>query len=182
IGPYFNTTTASDPNGHLIRTAGYQDAGLGFKYEFIPSGQFTIGVDGLYTSPNGSPAYTNGGATEIVNLDVGYALTQTFSIGTTQAFISTSGLKTDGAMVKYGAWMPSVVATQQFDRTYQFFAEYVYLSKIAPDQNERSTLDYGLQHLLGKRFEIDVELGNSITANRNLQFHYVGAGVGVQLR
>lgn len=42
-------------------------------------------------------------------------------------------------------------------------------------------VDYGVQHLLSKHFEVDVELGNSITADPNLKFKYFGIGFGVQL-
>ena len=182
IGPYGNKLAVPDGTGGYSRTHGYQDSGLGFKYEFEPKGKFTIGVDGLYTAPNGSAGFTNGGSTETANLDIAYAVTPSFGVGTTQAFSSSSGFKADGSAARFGVWTPSVVFTQQLNHYYQLYAEYVYVSKLAPDQNGRAFVDYGVQHLLGKCFELDLELGNAITGDKNLRFHYFGVGIGWQVR
>lgn len=182
IGPYFNKLAVPDGAGGLARTHGYSDSGLGFKYEFEPRGRYTVGIDGLYTAPNGSAGFSNGGATETLNLNASYAITPTFAIGTTQAFLSTSGFKADGTQARYGAWMPSAVLSTQLNDNYQLYAEYVYLNKLAPDQSGRAFVDYGVQKLLGKRFELDMELGHSLTADRGLQFQYFGVGFGWQIR
>lgn len=181
IGPYFNKLAVPDGAGGLAITHGYQDSGFGFKYEFEPKGNFTYGIDGLYTAPNGSAGFTNGGATETVNLNASYALTSTFAVGTTQAFSSTSGFRADGTQGRYGLWLPSFVLSQQLHDFYQLYAEYVYASKLAPDQNGRAFVDYGIQHLLGKRFEIDVEMGHSITPDLTTRFQYLGVGFGWQI-
>lgn len=182
IGPYFNRLAVPDGTGGLNRTSGYQDGGLGVKYEFTPRGRFTVGVDGLYTAPNGSRGFTGGGPTETANVDVAYAATPSFGIGTTLAFLRASGFDASGKQKRYGAFMPSGVLTTQLNDAYQVYAEYVYLSKLAPDQGGRAFVDYGVQHLLGKRFEIDLEQGVSITPDTTLKFSYIGFGFGVQFR
>ncbi len=182
IGPYYNTLASPDGKGGLIRTHGYQDSGLGFKYEFIPRGRYTLALDGLYTAPNGSPGYTAGGATETINLDAAFAATSTFGIGTTLAYWSTSGFNTNGKRSRFEVLMPSAVLTKQLKGFYQLYAEYVYVSKLGPDRGGRAFADYGVQHLLSKHLEIDVELGNSITADPNLKFKYLGIGLGVALQ
>ncbi len=182
IGPYFNRLAVPDGTGGLTRTSGYQDGGLGFKYEFVPTGRFVVGVDGLYTAPSGSRGFTSGGPSETANLDVAYAVTPTFGIGTTLAFSSTSGFTAVGKQSGYNAFLPSGVLTAQLRDNYQLYAEYVYLSKLAPDQGGRAFVDYGVQHLLGKRFEIDLEQGLSITPDSNLKFSYIGFGFGVQFK
>ncbi|GAC1431506.1 MAG: hypothetical protein NVSMB6_29930 [Burkholderiaceae bacterium] len=181
IGPYYNKLASPDGKGGSIRTHGYQDSGLGFKYEFLQRGRYTLAVDGLYTAPNGSPGYTAGGATKTVNLDVAFAATPTFGIGTTFAYSSTSGFDLGGKLSRFTVFMPSAVLTKQLNGFYQLYAEYVYVSKLGSNQSGRAFVDYGVQHLLGKHTEIDVELGNSITANRGLRFKYLGIGLGVAL-
>ena len=182
IGPYYNKLATPDGAGGLVRTHGYQDSGVGFKYEFVPSARYTIGVDGLYTAPNGSTGFTNGGATATGNLDIAYQITPTFGAGTTIALSSTSGFDAMGRASRYTAFMPSAVLTTQLPDAYQLYAEYVYLNKLAPDQGGRAFVDYGVQHLFGKRFEIDVELGETITPNPTQKFTYFGFGFGFQLR
>ena len=182
IGP--NDVRARVPLGNGLDTVtnGAYDSGIGFKYELPPSGRYTIGIDGLYTSPNGSPAFTAGNATLTGNLDVAYALDATTGIGTTLAFSTTGGYAANGSHARYGTFMPSLVVTKQLPDAYQLYAEYVHLSKTAPDQGQRNFVDYGVQKLLGTRTEIDIELGDSITPNAARRFNYVGFGLGVQLR
>lgn len=132
IGPYFNKLTTPDGKGGTIRSHGYQDSGLGIKYELIPKGRYTIAVDGLYTPPNGSADYTAGGATQTANLNVAFAATPTLGIATTLAYSSTSGFKSDGKPSSFSVLMPSAVVTRQLPGFYQLYAEYVYVSKLAP--------------------------------------------------
>ena len=182
IGPYFNRLATPDGSGGLARTSGKQDGGLGFKYEFTPRGRWTIGVDGLYTAPNGSPGFTSGGATETVNFDAAYSITPTFGVGTTLAYASSSGFNAAGKQSRFPVFLPSFVATMQLADNYQLYAEYVYASKLAPDQGGRSFFDFGVQKLLGKRFEVDIEQGISTTPDSTLKFNYLGIGFGWQLR
>jgi hypothetical protein len=182
IGPYFNKLAAPDGNGALTRTSGYQDGGLGFKYEFPPHGRYTVGIDGLFTMPNGSPGFTSGGPTQTANLDVAYAITPTFGIGTTLAFVDASGFDAAGKQSRFLVFQPSFVLTTQLADNYQLYGEYVYASKLAPDQSGRAFFDFGVQKLLGKRFELDIEQGISTTPAANLKFNYFGVGFGWQIR
>lgn len=173
VGPYFNK---------LARTSGYSDGGVGFKYEFTPRGRFTIGIDGLYTGANGSPGFTSGGPTQTLNLDVAYSITPTFGVGTTLAYLSTSGFDAAGKKSRFNVFLPSFVLTTQLANKYQLYSEYVYASKLAPDMGGRAFFDFGVQKLLGKRFELDIEEGISTTPDPNLKFNYVGIGFGWQIR
>lgn len=176
IGPSYNRVA-----GNGSSTAGFQDSGIGFKYELAPKGDCTIGFDGLYTSPNGSSAFTNGGYTAAANGDLACSLTSSFGIATTQEFGTVSGARADGTFGRYLLWTPSIVATEQFAGGNQLYFEYVYQSKIAPDAGGRAFLDYGIQHLIGSHVEVDAEMGHALTGNAAQTFNYVGVGFGVQL-
>ncbi len=176
IGPAQNRTT-TNANG----AAGLQDNGIGLKYELAPESGCVFGFDGLYTTPNGSEAFTAGGYTATANADIACSLTNSFSIGTTQAFESASGSPEAGTFARYALWTPSIVATRQFPRDYQLYFEYVYQSKIAPNAGGRAFVDYGIQHLIGSHLEVDAELGHALTGNPAQTFNYVGAGIGVQI-
>jgi len=182
IGPYFNRLAAPDGAGGLARISGYSDGGLGFKYEFTPHGRFTIGIDGLYMGANGSPGFTSGGPTQTLNLDVAYSITPTFGVGTTLAYSSTSGFDAAGKKSRFNVFLPSFVLTTQLANSYQLYSEYVYASKLARDMGGRGFFDFGVQKLLGKRFELDIEQGISTTPDPNLKFNYIGVGFGWQIR
>jgi hypothetical protein len=72
--------------------------------------------------------------------------------------------------------------TTQIPHYYQFYAEYVLVSKIALNRGGRAFTDVGIQKLLGARTEVDIEYGHAFTGNPALRFDYVGAGIVVQLR
>ncbi len=180
IGPNYVATRTYQPSEPSVVTHGVTDSGLGFKYELPPAGRWTIGFDGLYTGPNGSPFLTNGSTTLTGNLDASYALTPSTGIGTTIAVSSTGALQ-NGVRTEYGITEPSFVVTKQIPHFYQFYAEYVFVSKVAPNAGGRTFTDFGVQKLLGTNTEIDVEYGHAFTGDPALRFDYVGSGLVLQL-
>ena len=174
------------PNVNRLSTAaglstGLSDMGAGFKYEFQPKTRFTYAVDGLYTAPTGAAAFTAGGPTETLNLDVAYALSPSVGLGTTLAAVSTGGARQDGTFGRFGAFDPSFVVTAQMPHEYQLYAELVGQSRIAPDLGGRWYTDFGVQKLVGRDFEIDVEEGVDFTPVLGSRFTYTGVGFGVLL-
>ncbi|MGA8574373.1 MAG: hypothetical protein WB609_01640 [Candidatus Cybelea sp.] len=177
VGPNYVATRAYP--GSSAVTHGVTDSGLGFKYELPPEGRWTLAFDGLWTSPNGSPFLTAGSATLTGNLDASFALSPSTSIGTTIAFLST-GAYENTIRSRYGVTEPSLVVTTQIPNDYQFYAEYVFVSKIAPSYGGRAFTDFGVQKLLGSRTEIDVEYGHAFTGDPALRFDYIGTGLVLQ--
>lgn len=182
VGPNYERTRTYAPQTPGTVTDGVTDSGLGFKIELPPHGRWGVAFDGIYTPPNGSPFLTAGNATFIGNLDAAYALGPSTSLGTTIAVASTGGYARDGTHARYGTLTPSFVLTQQIPNYYQFYAEYVFVSRLAPDSGGRAFTDFGIQKLLGTRTEIDLEYGHSFTGVSALQFEYFGAGIVVQVR
>lgn len=181
IGPnYLRTRSSGDAGSGIV--SGVADSGLGFKIELAPSGRWGVAFDGLYTGPNGSKALTAGNATTTLTLDAAYAITPTTGAGTTIAFSAGGGYAANGAHARYGVTEPSFVLTQQLPNRYQLYAEYVFVSKLAPDLGGRAFADAGVQKLLGDRTEVDVEYGHAFTAVPALRFNYIGAGLVIQLR
>ncbi len=181
IGPNYEgiRTYASGTRDTVIH--GVADSGLGFKYELPPTDRWTVAFDGLYTGPNGSKQLTAGSATVTGNFDASYAMSPATTLGTTIA-VSSTGNYANAVRTQYGVTTPSFVVTTDIPNYYQFYAEYVYVSKIAPDRGGRAFTDFGIQKLLGSRTEVDVEYGHAFTGIPALRFNYIGAGMVVQLR
>jgi hypothetical protein len=179
IGPNYVAVRAFAPGKPGTVMHGVTDSGLGFKYELSPTGRWLFAFDGLYTGPNGSPFLTAGSATLTGNFDASYSLSRATAIGTTIA-VSSTGQLNGNARTQYGVTMPSVVLTSQIPNYYQFYAEYVFVSKVAPNAGGRAFTDFGVQKLLGSRTEIDVEYGHAFTGDRALRFDYVGSGLVLQ--
>lgn len=182
VGPnYERTRTYSDGQMDALST-GVTDSGLGLKYELPPAGRWTVAFDGLYLPPNGSTFLTAGNTTLTGNLDASYALSPATSVGTTIAISSTGGYSAQRSHGRYGVTSPSFVIATQARNAYQFYAEYVFVSRLAPDVGGRAFTDFGVQKLLGTRTEVDLEYGHAITGIAALRFDYIGAGVVIQLR
>ena len=182
IGPGDVRERTLQPGTPDLVTNGSFDSGLGFKYECAPRGKTIFAIDGLYTSPSGAPAFTAGNASYTANLDIQYALGPSTGIGTTLAMSSTGGYAANGTHMRYGVFSPTVALTQSLRNHYQPYFEYVYDSRLSPSIGGRAFIDYGLQKLLGRDTEVDVELGHALTANPTLQLNYVGVGFGIQIR
>jgi len=179
VGPNYIATRAYGPGVESNATGGVTDSGLGFKYELPVQGRWTLGVDGLYLPPNGSPALKAGHSTYTANLDASYSLSLAMGVGTTVGFSST-GAAAPLAYAQYGVTIPSLVVTAQIPHFYQFYAEYVYVSKIDATDGGRAFTDFGLQKLLGTRTEIDLEYGHAFTGIPALKFDYIGTGLVLQ--
>lgn len=182
IGPNEIRVRSYAPPAPGATASGAADSGLGCKFELPPSERWGVAFDALYLPPTGSAAFTAGNATYTANFDAGYSLAPATSLGTTVAFSSTGGYGADGIHARYGLVEPSAVISQRLANAYQLYAEYVFVSKLAPDLGGRAFADFGVQKLLGERTEIDVEYGHAFTAVPALRFDYVGAGLVVQVR
>jgi hypothetical protein len=180
IGPNYESIRSYAPKTAGNTIAGVTDSGLGVKYELPPAGRWTLGVDALYTGPNGSPALTVGNATLTGNLDASYALSPATAVGTTIGVSSTGG-GIGAEHRQYGMTTPSFVLTTQIPNFYQFYAEYVLVSKVGPTQGARAFTDFGVQKLIGSRTEIDLEYGHAFSGIPSLRFDYIGSGMVLQL-
>ncbi len=181
IGPNYEGIRTYAPGKPDTVVNGVADSGLGFKIELPPADRWTIAFDGLYTGPNGSTLLTAGSATLTGNFDASYSMSPATSVGTTVA-VSSTGFYANNVRTQYGVATPSFVVTTDIPNYYQFYAEYVYVSKISPEHAGRAFTDFGVQKLLGSRTEVDVEYGHAFSGIPDLRFNYVGAGLVLQLR
>ncbi len=178
IGP--NLNRVRDRSGAV--TSGFSDLGLGFKYELPPGGRFTYGVDGLFTAATGSGGFGAGGPTQTLDVDVAYAASPAIGFGTTLAGASSAGFDASGRGARFGYFLPSFVVTAQIPNAYQFYAELVGQTKLAPGGGGHVFSDAGVQKLLGPDLEVDVEYGSSYTPIGGSRFQYIGTGFGLRVR
>ena len=183
IGPSFNRSRAG-----ASLTTGYSDLGLGFKYELPQAGRFTYAIDGLFTAATGTGGFSNGEPSETIDADISYSLSPAIGVGTTLAASSTAGLApsesashTTMVTARYGTLNPSVVVTAQIPNFYQFYAELVGQTKIAPQTGGRIYTDFGVQKLLGPNLEVDLEYGVDFTPLNGSRFRYIGTGFGLRV-
>jgi hypothetical protein len=166
--------------GGMGAVRGYGDSGIGAKFELPPSARSVFAVDTLLTFPSGSGGFSNGATAATLNLDASYSLSPVFGVATTAGFSSTAGVLASGANARYFAFLPSAVITAQLPGTVQFYVEIAHTSRIAPDGASRTILNGGVQKLLGRGVEFDVELGQTLNNARLARYHYIGVGFGFE--
>ena len=173
IGPAYGITSGGGAREH-----GAFDSGVGAKYEFFHDESNVAGSDILYTVPTGSPGFSNGGASETLNLDASHNVSSTFSVSGTIGLTSTPGTRLNGTNARYAAWLPSLAATEQFGARAQVYLEASDATRIRPDGGSQFALDGGLQYLLSPQIEVDVETGRTVTDIARSRF----IGFGFALR
>ena len=176
IPPNYNLT---HPNG-MPRTHGFNDSGVGAKFEVPPSSRSIFAIDTLLTFPSGSGGFSNGAPALTVNLDAAYSLSPVFGFATTAGFSSTAGSLPSGSNARYFAFLPSAVVTAQFPGAVQLYIEVAHTSHVAPGAGSRTILNGGVQKLLGRGVEVDVELGQTLNNAGAPRYHYFGFGFGLE--
>lgn len=174
IGPGY--VVARQPSGAVQR--GFLDTGVGAKYEFFNDAASAVAVDLLYILPTGAPAFTFGAPVATLNLDYGRSLSPVSGFATTVGIQSSYAQDLQGNSARFVSFAPSVAFTTQANPRTQFYFEAFGQTRIRPDGGTLFGLDGGIQYMLAPQFEIDAELGQTVTDL--IRGHYLGIGLGLR--
>lgn len=168
------------PNLELdfIGPSGKFDSGFGLKYEVAHDAQHVYGIDALYTLPTGAPGYTAGAPGEQVNFDYSGPLTPGLGFGMTLGAGNFAAQTIGGRVARATSLLPSGVVTAPLGERAQLYAEAYGSTRLRPDGGSLFGLDGGVQYLLTPSFEIDAELGRTVTDVAIS--HYAGFGIGLR--
>lgn len=159
------------PNGKF-------DSGFGLKYELGHDSQHAYAIDALYTLPTGSAQYTSGAPSEQLNFDYSAPLTPGMGFGATVGVANSAAQALDGHVARTTTLLPSAVVTTLLNDRTQLYLEGYGSTRLRPDGGSLLGLDGGVQYLISPQFEIDAELGRTITDIA--VSHYAGIGIGVR--
>jgi hypothetical protein len=174
IGPAY----AVQANAGVVQP-GALNSGLGLKWEFAHNATSEAAIDVLQTFGTGNATVGGGTPTTTLNLDFGRSLTQTLGAAMTMGIQSGTGNALDGSSARFTALLPSAVVTDQVRENLQFYLEAYGQTRLRPDGGSKFALDGGVQYLFSPRFEIDFEVGRTVTdVSRS---HYYGFGFGVKI-
>jgi len=163
------------------KTSGWDDFGLGAKYELGYSAQWLYGVNAAITYPTGSRAFSAGNAQFTGNFNWSYSATPMVSIVGTMSFNALSGLNSAGAAQSYFAFIPSVVVTTSTSSWSEFNVEYAYYSASGPGIGGRSVIDFSYEFAVGPHVQLDTEYGLSPTSLNGQKRHYFGTGASFMI-
>jgi Putative MetA-pathway of phenol degradation len=149
------------------------DSGFGAKYEFWHDGRRALAADFLYTMPTGTIANSAGAPVQTLNLDYGTPISGNFGLAI------TLGGQSSFAGRRFYSWVPSAVISDQWSPRAQAFVEAFGQSRTRPGGSALFGMDAAFQYLLTPAFEVDVEVGRTLTDTQRV--HYAGFGFGARL-
>lgn len=160
------------------RTGGFQDSGLGAKYELWHHGGAAMGLDFLYTMPTGAAAFTAGAPEQTVNLDYSAPVSSIFSVSSTLGIQKSYAVSASGASGHFISELPSVLITDAWNTRAQAFVEAFGQTRTRPDGVSMFGVDANVQYLLAPPIEVDVGVGRTVTAGA--PSHFAGFGFGLR--
>ncbi|HET9097739.1 MAG TPA: transporter [Candidatus Baltobacteraceae bacterium] len=175
IGPAYDVLQAARGGG---RSGGFQDSGVGAKYELWHHGAAAMGLDFLYTIPTGAAAFTAGAPEQTVNVDYSAPVSSIFSISSTIGIQNSFAASASGASGRFISGLPSVLITDAWNTRAQAFVEAFGQTRTRPDGVSLFGVDANVQYLLAPQIEVDVGAGRTVTGGAHS--HFAGFGFGLR--
>lgn len=169
--------TDASPGVPAATDSGFGATVIGLKHEIGYDAHWQWTVEGLATLPSGNSFYGSHGAGAAVNGIVSYSSGGPF--GASLMLGATSQTEpTSAGGGRYQSVNPDVTVTWQLSPRLQFYGEVYAQTHTAPGQNWGSDADGGVQYLLSRNWEVDLEEGVRLQGNLGGFTRYTGAGFG----
>ncbi|MFI4956605.1 MAG: transporter [Gammaproteobacteria bacterium] len=159
--------------------SGYTATVLGWKHQFPNVAKFSYSAESIFTLPSGSDAVGSDGLGFAANGIINYSFTDIFSVAMMLGY-TTETTSTNSGGDRYSSVNPDVVFTAQTSQDLQFYAEFYGQSKTAPDGSFGFNADAGVQYLVGKNIEVDLEYGQRLSGQLGGFAQYIGTGAGLR--
>lgn len=170
-----------------IRQSGPGNAGsgatasvLGLKQQFLTRRHTLLSGETLVTLPSGTDAYGAAGAGLAVNGLFSQDLPAEFGMALQLGFSSQAAPKAQGG-TRYASALADLVFTRQFNPRTQLYLEFTGLSHSGPGQGSALNTDGGLQFLITRDLEVDIEAGRQLHGTLGDLSRYWGIGLGLAL-
>ncbi len=166
--------------GTTGRTGGAGDAGVGIKYEFGYGEKWGVATDTAVTFASGSKYFSANGTGVIVNGIFAYNLSEDIGVGVQ---IGIFHLFTPFDAAQETSINPIFVVSDQLNEItdrLQLYAECYSTIDLMHGAGIASFADAGVQYLLYKDIEIDLEAGHNLTDIPYNNTTYIGFGTGLE--
>jgi len=158
-------------------THGFGATTVGLKHEIGYSAHWQETIEDLVTLPSGSLLYGSDGWGNAVSGIVSYSPGGPFGLSLMLG-ISSQTAPTAAGGARFNSINPDVVATWLLNPRLQFYGEVYGQSRTAYGQGSGVDADGGVQYLLGRDWEVDLEEGIRLHGALGGFTHYTGIGVG----
>lgn len=170
-----------------IRQSGPENAGsgatasvVGVKQQLLTRQHTLLSGEALITLPTGSDAYGAAGTGLAVNGLFSQDLPAGFGLALQLGLASQTTSKAQGG-TRYANALADLVFTRQFNPRTQLYLEFTGLSHSGPGQGTALNTDGGLQFLVTRHLELDIEAGRQLHGALGDMRQYWGMGLGLAL-
>ena len=178
LPPNFQYQRRDARGGARARTeSGFGATTAGIKHEFGATRHWQWTAETLVTLPSGDGRFGSHGLGAAVNAIVSYdsgRLGMSLMLG-----VSSQTEPTRAGGGRYQSLNPDFVVTWQTGPALQFYAEAYGQSHAGYRQGWGSDFDGGMQYLLGRRLEVDLEEGVRLQGMLGGFSRYTGVGLGL---
>ena len=158
--------------------SGWSAATLGIKHELGYTARWLAAVEALATPSSGSAAYGSPRAGMAMNGIVAFSPSSDTGIAL-QAGMSTQTVPSVSGGARYDNFNPLLTFTWDPHWNLQYYLEVYGQSRTGPGQGSGYNADGGVQYLVSRNWEVDLEEGVRLHGQLGGFSHYTGFGFGL---
>ncbi len=165
-------------SGQSPAMSGFGATTIGFKHVLGTTQHWQWTAEALATLPSGDAQFGSNGVGGAANAIVSYSSNGPLGVSF-QMGVSSQTEPTLAGGQRYTSFNPDLVVTWLWNPRFQFYGEVYAQSSSGYDQGWGTAADGGIQYLINRNFEVDLEEGVSVQGNLGGFSNYTGAGLGV---
>ncbi len=165
-------------NGVPQTLSGFGVTTIGLKHVLSTTQHWQWTAEALATLPSGDAEFGSNGVGGAANAIVSYSSNGPLGVSF-QMGVSSQTEPTLAGGQRYTSFNPDLVVTWLWNSRLQFYGEIYGQSSSGYDQGWGTDADGGIQYLINRNFEVDLEEGVSVQGNLGGFSNYTGAGLGV---
>jgi hypothetical protein len=160
-----------------VASSGLSATAVGFKHELGYTSQWLGSVEAVVTLPSGNDAFGSRGLGALFSGIVAYSVTDQIGLSLQLGASSQTDPVSAGGG-RFTSFNQFLTATWDPAERLQFYGEFYGQTKTSGDEGAGYNFDGGMQYLIARWWEVDLEGGVRLTGNLGGFTHYFGAGMG----
>jgi hypothetical protein len=160
-----------------VASSGLSATSIGFKHELGYTSKWLGSAEAVMTLPSGNDAFGSRSLGASVSGIVAYSVTDQIGLSLQLGASSLTDPVSAGGG-RFTSFNQFLTATWDPAERLQFYGEFYGQTKTARHEGAGYNFDSGMQYLISRSWEVDLEGGVRLTGNLGGFTHYFGAGMG----
>jgi hypothetical protein len=175
LAPNYTSQRSGNPQE---ASSGLSAAGIGFKHELGYTDKWLGSVEAILTLPSGNRVFGSRGLGTTINGITAYSLSDHVGLSFQLGLSSLTDSVSAGGK-RFTSFNQFLTATWNPSGRLQLYGEFYGQTKTAQSEGAGYNFDGGLQYLVTRWLEADLEAGVRLSGNLGAFAHFYGAGIGI---